>query len=68
MCGPMVPARVTSGAAVHRAGRPNHAGKGDVVSDDLRELDEMGPVDYLVIEFPQFRMTGEGLKAPRRSR
>ncbi|MGB8650623.1 MAG: DUF6325 family protein [Mycobacteriales bacterium] len=23
----------------------------------------MGPVDYLVIEFPQFRMTGEGLAA-----
>ena len=26
-----------------------------------RELDEMGPVDYLVIEFPEFRMTGESL-------
>ncbi len=25
------------------------------------ELDEMGPVDYLVVEFPGSRMTGEGL-------
>jgi Family of unknown function (DUF6325) len=25
------------------------------------ELDQMGPVDYLVIEFPGSRMTGEGL-------
>ncbi len=31
------------------------------MSDEFRELDEMGPVDYLVIEFPKFRMTGEGL-------
>lgn len=31
------------------------------MSVDLRELDEMGPVDYVVIEFPRFRMTGEGL-------
>ena len=31
------------------------------MSDEVRELDEMGPVDYLVIEFPRFRMTGEGL-------
>jgi hypothetical protein len=27
------------------------------------ELDEMGPIDYLVIEFPKFRVTGEGMKA-----
>ena len=27
----------------------------------LSELDEMGPVDYLVVEFPGSRMTGEGL-------
>lgn len=26
------------------------------------ELDEMGPVDYLVIEFPKFRVTGEGMQ------
>jgi hypothetical protein len=32
-----------------------------LVTVDLRELDEMGPVDYLVVEFPKFRMTGEGL-------
>ena len=25
------------------------------------ELDEMGPIDYLVIEFPGSRMSGEGL-------
>jgi hypothetical protein len=28
---------------------------------DLDELDLMGPVDYLVLEFPGSRMTGEGL-------
>jgi hypothetical protein len=25
------------------------------------EVDEMGPIDYLVVEFPDGRMTGEGL-------
>lgn len=25
------------------------------------EIDEMGPIDYLVVEFPGNRMTGEGL-------
>ncbi|GGX91808.1 DUF6325 family protein [Streptomyces fructofermentans] len=30
------------------------------MSDDLSDLDEMGPVDYLVVEFPGSRMTGEG--------
>jgi uncharacterized protein DUF6325 len=34
---------------------------GEVVTDKLYELDEMGPVDFLVIEFPEFIMTGEGL-------
>lgn len=28
---------------------------------DQDDLDQMGPVDYLVIEFPGNRMTGEGL-------
>ena len=28
------------------------------MSDDL---DEMGPIDYLIVEFPESRMTGEGL-------
>jgi hypothetical protein len=28
---------------------------------DRDELDEMGPIDYLVVEFPGSRMTGEGL-------
>jgi hypothetical protein len=27
----------------------------------LDELDEMGPIDYLVVEFPGSRMTGKGL-------
>ncbi|MEU7875709.1 DUF6325 family protein [Dactylosporangium sp. NPDC049140] len=27
----------------------------------MRDLDEMGPVDYLVVEFPDGRLTGEGL-------
>ncbi len=26
----------------------------------MRELDEMGPVDYIVVEFPQTKVTGEG--------
>ncbi|MER5932042.1 DUF6325 family protein [Streptomyces sp. NPDC002054] len=30
------------------------------MSEDLSELEEMGPVDYLVVEFPGNRMTGEG--------
>jgi hypothetical protein len=39
-----------------------HSGKaassrGDAVSD---EFDEMGPIDYVVVEFPGSRMTGEG--------
>src|SRR6201747_3284957 len=25
------------------------------------ELEEMGPIDYVVVEFPENRMTGEGL-------
>src|SRR5947209_2316260 len=27
----------------------------------MHDLDEMGPVDYLVVEFPESKMTGEGL-------
>src|SRR3954453_11507665 len=34
------------------------ATEGLTMSDDL---DEMGPIDYLVIEFPGSRMTGEGV-------
>ncbi|WP_223837597.1 DUF6325 family protein [Streptomyces venezuelae] len=30
------------------------------MGEDLTELEEMGPVDYLVVEFPGNRMTGEG--------
>jgi hypothetical protein len=32
----------------------------DLQREDLGELEEMGPVDYLVVEFPGNRMTGEG--------
>jgi hypothetical protein len=28
---------------------------------DISDLDELGPIDYVVIEFPGSRMTGEGL-------
>lgn len=31
---------------------------GSVVKDDL---DHMGPIDYLVIEFPDSNLTGEGM-------
>jgi hypothetical protein len=27
----------------------------------MTDLDEMGPIDYIVVEFPGSRMTGEGL-------
>jgi len=37
------------------------AAEAGVSEAGVSELDEMGPVDYLVIEFPKFRMTGEGL-------
>ncbi|MDV9193013.1 DUF6325 family protein [Streptomyces sp. SR27] len=30
------------------------------MSEDFRELQDMGPVDYLIVEFPGSRMTGEG--------
>ncbi|WP_234323163.1 DUF6325 family protein [Streptomyces bikiniensis] len=30
-------------------------------ADDVDDVSEMGPVDYLVLEFPGDRMTGEGL-------
>jgi hypothetical protein len=29
------------------------------MTDDLDDLDEMGPIDYVVVEFPGNRMTGE---------
>jgi hypothetical protein len=31
------------------------------MSGQVPALDEMGPIDYLIIEFPGSRMTGEGL-------
>jgi len=33
----------------------------DVQQQGLDELDQMGPVDYLILEFPGNKMTGEGL-------
>lgn len=39
--------------------RPDAAAAGNTVA----ALDEMGPVDYLIVEFPQHRMTGEALRA-----
>ena len=42
----------------------SHELRGDAVSDAFDEVDtsgEMGPIDYLVVEFPGNRMTGEGL-------
>jgi hypothetical protein len=30
-------------------------------TDSAHEIDTMGPIDYLVIEFPGNRMTGEGI-------
>src|SRR5438128_12701487 len=45
-------------------GEGSHKPRGDAVSDAFNEVDtsgEMGPIDYLVIEFPGSRMTGEGL-------
>ncbi|XMN10119.1 DUF6325 family protein [Streptomyces griseobrunneus] len=30
------------------------------MSENFAELDEMGPVDYLILEFPGNKMTGEG--------
>ena len=32
------------------------------------ELDQMGPIDYIVVEFPGSRMNGEGIAGPRRPR
>ena len=29
--------------------------------NELDQLDELGPIDYLVVEFPGSKMTGEGL-------
>ena len=33
----------------------------DVEQSDPTGIDQMGPVDYLVVEFPGSKMTGEGL-------
>jgi len=32
-----------------------------MTTNDLSELDELGPIDYVVVEFPGNKMTGEGL-------
>ena len=31
------------------------------MTDDFGSLEEMGPIDYLIVEFPGSKMTGEGL-------
>jgi hypothetical protein len=31
------------------------------MTDDVSDVDELGPIDYLIIEFPQPDMRGEGL-------
>jgi hypothetical protein len=31
------------------------------MNDEMRELETMGPIDYLIVEFPGNRMTGEGI-------
>jgi hypothetical protein len=31
------------------------------MSDELDTLDTMGPIDYIVVEFPEDRLSGEGL-------
>ena len=33
----------------------------DVGTKSTGDLDQMGPIDYLIVEFPGSRMTGEGL-------
>ena len=33
---------------------------GDLDQADTDDLDQMGPIDYLVVEFPGSKMTGEG--------
>jgi Family of unknown function (DUF6325) len=43
---------------VPTAGRYGSDERGMHVTDDL---EQMGPIDYLVVEFPGSRMTGEGL-------
>jgi len=32
------------------------------VHEEVHEVDEMGPVDYLVLEFPKFTMTGDAMR------
>jgi hypothetical protein len=31
------------------------------MTDDFDDLEEMGPIDYVIVEFPGSKMTGEGL-------
>ena len=40
----------------------------DVQSGSTTDLDETGPIDYLVVEFPGNKMTGEGFPAAGRPR
>jgi Family of unknown function (DUF6325) len=45
-----------AGAALARDREPIHDTGGTLVPD----LDEMGPVDYIVVEFPGSKLTGQG--------
>src|SRR5262249_57086525 len=47
------------GRSQGRVGAGPTAGEGLPMADDY--LDQMGPVDYLVVEFQESRLTGEGL-------
>jgi Family of unknown function (DUF6325) len=38
-----------------------HGGRNIMTETTREDLEEMGPIDYVVIEFPESRMTGEGL-------
>ena len=31
------------------------------MTDDVGDMDDVGPIDYIVVEFPGSRMTGDGL-------
>src|SRR5215213_2559867 len=52
------PAQSASGSALDRLRMPLSARRTARTSNDLQD---MGPIDYLVVEFPGSKMTGEGL-------
>src|SRR5215218_8244610 len=48
-------------ATYARPTRPDEAPPEDRKAEMTDDLDTMGPIDYLVVEFPGNKMTGEGL-------